>query len=578
MFLLVLIMSMSLIITSSACSNDSNGCTSHHHQYCSEGKLYWQNSCSEFEELISECACGCAEGNSACKTGCTDCAPDCGTRQCGSDGCNGSCGTCGDGLFCSPLDWTCKTESECVTQSYKGCYPDVGEGADVRWFDSCGRAEGIIEDCADVHGQCFLDEEDRPTCGCFNHWMPMYGLEDCDYCPDNWDPEQDCNGCIGNWDIESNCQTCLGNWSLYHDCTECKNNWIDDNNNCGTCPGNWDAQQDCATCLGNWDIDQDCTVCTGNWDLAKNCEACSGNLDIASNCNTCLKEWFGKHCEIPDCDYEEQGCVTIEAGEPGNNPPDGELYHLQVVADEPALFIKGQIIETYVNEGTLNGAETVWFAITVNVESSLSIVMEMEGVDSIPYYVLFTGDLNEWYDYIREKYTFGEEPLTYGFVADPNTVYWLAYVKYDGLPGPTNYKITLSAVTTLPSICVKDCENKQCGSDGCDDTCGQCDEGLFCSPLDWTCKTESECVTHSYAGCYPDIGEGSDIRWFDSCGRPEDIIEDCIDVHGQCYLYGNDQPTCGCINHWDENFDCETCLPGWMGDDCNQIVPGSKKM
>jgi hypothetical protein len=138
---------------------------------------------------------------------------------------------------------------------------------------------------------------------------------------------------------------------------------------------------------------------------------------------------------------------TIKAGAPGNDPPDGELYHLQVVADEPALVVKGQITETYVTEGTLYGDETVWFAITVNKKSSLSIVMEMEGADSIPYYVLFTGDLTDWYEYITEDYTFGEEPLSYGLVADPDTVYWLAYLKYDGLPGPTNYKISLSAVS-----------------------------------------------------------------------------------------------------------------------------------
>jgi hypothetical protein len=47
------------------CTQD---CISHHHQYCFENKLYWQDSCSEFEDFITECECGCAEGNSACKS------------------------------------------------------------------------------------------------------------------------------------------------------------------------------------------------------------------------------------------------------------------------------------------------------------------------------------------------------------------------------------------------------------------------------------------------------------------------------------------------------------------------------
>jgi hypothetical protein len=67
-----------------ACGEKAN-CQSHYRRYCVEGQLYWQNSCAEFEELISVCPCGCADDQFSCRTNCGSCEPDCAGKECGKD-------------------------------------------------------------------------------------------------------------------------------------------------------------------------------------------------------------------------------------------------------------------------------------------------------------------------------------------------------------------------------------------------------------------------------------------------------------------------------------------------------------
>lgn len=59
-----------------------------------------------------DCWCddGCASTNDCCPDACTacpflshcECAPQCTGKECGADGCSGSCGTCLQGLYCAP--------------------------------------------------------------------------------------------------------------------------------------------------------------------------------------------------------------------------------------------------------------------------------------------------------------------------------------------------------------------------------------------------------------------------------------------------------------------------------------------
>ena len=98
--------------------------------------------------------CGGEDGNPANPP----CTPQCAERQCGDDGCGGSCGDCEEGLICDAESGTC----------YE-CQPDC-EGRDCG-DDGCG---GSCGECGDgwscnefVHkcvGGCTADCTGK-TCG-----------------------------------------------------------------------------------------------------------------------------------------------------------------------------------------------------------------------------------------------------------------------------------------------------------------------------------------------------------------------------------------------------------------------------
>lgn len=77
------------------------------------------------------------------------CTPSCLNRQCGPDGCGGSCGSCAVGVTCD-LAGRCATG--CVKQcSGKQCGPDGCGGV-------CGACAGALDACVDGHCEC------QPTC------------------------------------------------------------------------------------------------------------------------------------------------------------------------------------------------------------------------------------------------------------------------------------------------------------------------------------------------------------------------------------------------------------------------------
>ncbi len=144
-----------------ACSGDG-GCVPHDSKYCDEGVTYWMNSCGDLEELIEKCQCGCLPDHSGCDPDCS-CTPDCLGKECGDDGCGGTCppgcpagehcnlGICEcDFVTCGSL--CCAQGQEC----YQGacCTPNCTgrECGDNGCGGSCGDC-GANEFC-DADGQC----------------------------------------------------------------------------------------------------------------------------------------------------------------------------------------------------------------------------------------------------------------------------------------------------------------------------------------------------------------------------------------------------------------------------------------
>ena len=109
------------------------------------------------------------------------CCPDCGDRECGSDGCWGSCGTCEEGCTCTGLG-TCEcgchypSHSDDCSLVYDfqcGIEPTCSDGViTVNWHEHvmCGDMEDIVEFSCSY--QCPLGCED----GYISDW-PGSGAE-----------------------------------------------------------------------------------------------------------------------------------------------------------------------------------------------------------------------------------------------------------------------------------------------------------------------------------------------------------------------------------------------------------------
>lgn len=76
------------------------------------------------------------------------CIPVCGNRECGDDGCGGSCGRCGPGLSCAPA------EGRCVDASCGNGRLEPGEGCDNGIPAGPGSCP---TDCADDGDPCTVD-------------------------------------------------------------------------------------------------------------------------------------------------------------------------------------------------------------------------------------------------------------------------------------------------------------------------------------------------------------------------------------------------------------------------------------
>jgi hypothetical protein len=125
-------------------NNENGDCISHFRQFCFENRLYWQDSCEKFEDLISECACGCSDDNLVCKTGCND---PCEGVDCGNHG------SCVENVG----EATCLCDEGYHTEGL-ACVQNSGTNP----------CEGVL--CSG-HGTCAL-VDDNPICACDSGYHP----------------------------------------------------------------------------------------------------------------------------------------------------------------------------------------------------------------------------------------------------------------------------------------------------------------------------------------------------------------------------------------------------------------------
>jgi len=75
------------------------------------------------------------------------CVPACEGKECGPDGCTGTCGKCPDGFEC--LDGFCEEAGPCEASVALKCVGDL-----LYWFDAAGNQCALEKQCV---GKCVVD-------------------------------------------------------------------------------------------------------------------------------------------------------------------------------------------------------------------------------------------------------------------------------------------------------------------------------------------------------------------------------------------------------------------------------------
>lgn len=124
---------------------------------CVDGAVWYLDSCGAPWFEVEVCAKGCTGGS------CLACEPRCDGRQCGPDGCSGSCGPCGPGQACTSAGTCCDRRCDGRQCGPDGCGGTCGAPG-LHGPGDGGCPEGLL--CDDL-GRCTdcLPACDGKACG-----------------------------------------------------------------------------------------------------------------------------------------------------------------------------------------------------------------------------------------------------------------------------------------------------------------------------------------------------------------------------------------------------------------------------
>ncbi len=266
-------------------------------------------------------ACICSGGVAACGDECCDtvdyvcnaanecCEPQCEGKECGSDNCGGSCGSCDDGLYCN--DNACEEVclDTCNEKDKKSCTGANAYTICEQICDTCGEGEGICLQSSDVINCGENEECQGGECVCIPDCSgKVCGSDGC---------EGSCGECDGD-----NFEKCSDDGSsCFCDCEGQPTGTMCDlateteyASNClGTCAGATELEKGpCPTCQ------DECTeqelnpmdICASDMTTFPNfCELkCQIGGPDCTALNNCPQVKYPGACK-PDC-CEDQGCSS----------------------------------------------------------------------------------------------------------------------------------------------------------------------------------------------------------------------------------------------------------------------------
>lgn len=375
---------------------------------------------------------GCPDGATCVAYQC--CEPVCDGKECGSDGCGGSCGTCGPTQECS--GGVCiACQPKCANKS---CGSDGCGG-------SCGECE---QDQVCIEGACAVSA----CVGACGDASASCGGECVCSCADDCAIQGNC--------CEGRCEACP---ELPSCCVPaCEGKTCGDDGCGGSCG-------ECA--VGSRCLEGQCEVCEQPC-AGKEC----GDDGCGGTCGTC---GAGFRCEENQCVVCEAQCAGKECGPDGCDGTCGSCA-------ETEICVSGVCVSTGCEPacaGKECGPDGCGGSCGFCPGASQCINFQCEGLadpcQGISIYGCCEGDRLRWCTGTGiEERDCAVDALRCGF--DDFTSYYSCTAVASSDPSGVFPR-------DCSELCLPFCQGRACGPDGCGGECGQCGSSELCDDATWQC-------------------------------------------------------------------------------------------
>ena len=517
------------------------------------------------------------------------CAPQCWGKSCGDDGCGGQCGgpcadgelcyggqccmpDCSDGYECGPGSDGCGGACGCATGAV--CDPN-GECCEPQCaYNDCGdNSDGCGGECACDAGEvCHNGSCCEPSCTD----PPYVGMEcgpNSDYCGGQCDCAADQVCSYGGEQSDSTC--CI---------PTCDGSCGDDSDGCGgECTCGADEICFAGSCCTPTCDGTECGGATA-YDLDGD-DGCGGTCECAQG-DVCLNDSW---CCTPTCDGlfcgpntdncgggcgcdEDHVCTASTSWQKlciGEGDSCVEPTVIDSLDYDDTNVLKGRFIDVGCNQSKAGKV----YSLTIPEDGKYAIAVDSDAVH-VMVDTVCERDVITTCGYKEGKYTCGL-PIPHPECTEPTSGVPVVLKASDN---PHFFKLWAyqkGLEYTFSVECVKQCDSKECGSDGCGGVCGTCAPNDTCLPsgtcCQTTCTAESECDDNdgcgSTCGCINDDGL--------ACTTPVCSSSECVfEVSSGCLIDGVCQPPGPAAG-----FPCRSCDPvqwktGWIntvdGTPCGQ--------
>ena len=519
------------------------------------------------------------------------CTPNCEGKECGSNGCNGDCGTCKFQLETCTDEGLCEPTSCDSTKDCPGdllCNKDLGQcvvcvgDEDCPGGQTCGADNECHEeipcqsdlDCKDLGLIC--DKDDGKCVECL-------GSEDCadeqycleTYCVDDicTAGESYCDGldvttCNDEGSAEEVTKTCTE--IQYCEAGQCldlvctpDDQWCDDDiaKKCASDGKSVESETDCSG-SDQFCLDGVCLNCT----CEPGATLCDGDFTMVECADNCV-DTFGIPCD-PQKSCSAGSCVSWLC-EPGSVFCDGDVYK---VCSGNGLSIQYE----------KNCADKDKYCSVNGCADSVCPPLEKFCFSNTQYALCAADGMTyQAYDCPGQHYCEGGECLAW--VCEPTVASCSENVAKTCNPQGSGFLNVVdcgeqgkSCADGVCLDCIPQCDGKECGDNGCDGTCGVCDEpagadcvaGILC--VEGACTLEVQqffCFVEE--SCVPSGTENPDNSC-DKC-QPNDSQIGWSPV-------GDGMPCSGGLTCHDGvccDFDCtdKQCGPDGCGGFCGDCQP-----